>query len=173
MPAKKARNRLRKIIVFPPVLLLVLLILVYNPISVRLMTLGVAVANRVDPGMFYRLVSTESRFRSFAVSPEQAIGLAQVKESTAQYVHMSHKRGMLFIPWYNLRISARYIRYLQGRFNGNWSLVLAAYNWGEYNVERRMRGIDIDAEADYRERFSDIRETYTFISKIMPATKKA
>ncbi|MCB5246574.1 MAG: lytic transglycosylase domain-containing protein [Candidatus Cloacimonetes bacterium] len=173
MSTRKKNSRIRKLLYFPLVLLLVLLILVYNPVSVRLMTLSAAVVYGLDPGIFYRLVSTESRFRSFAVSPAKAIGLGQVRESTASYVHISHKRGMLYFPPYNLSISARYLNYLRGRFNDNWTLVLAAYNWGESNVERRMKGISIDPEADYRERFSDIRETYGYINKIMPPAKKA
>lgn len=172
-PAKKKSVTRRRILYLPLVLLLALLILIYNPVSVRLMTLGTAVAHGLDPGIFYRLVNTESRFRSFAVSPAKAIGLGQVRESTAKYVHMSHRRGMLYFPPYNLNISARYLKYLRERFDHNWTLVLAAYNWGESNVERRMNGIKIDPEADYRERFSDIRETYGYINKIMPPTKKA
>ncbi|MBW6513504.1 MAG: transglycosylase SLT domain-containing protein [Candidatus Syntrophosphaera sp.] len=173
MPARKSKGRARRIFYLPLILLLALLILVYNPVSVRLMTVGVAVWYGLDPGIFYRLINAESRFRSFAVSPSAAIGLGQVKESTAQYIHVKHRRGMLFVPFYNLRMSARYLRYLQKQFSDNWSLVLAAYNWGENNVARAMRGIEIDPEADYRERFSDVPETYHFINKILPAAKKA
>ena len=173
MSAAKKKSRIRRIIYVPLVLLLALLILVYNPVSVRIMTLTAAVVYRLDPGIFYRLVNTESRFRSFAVSPAQAIGLGQIKESTASYVQMSHKRGMLYFPPYNLSISARYLNYLRKRFNDNWTVVLAAYNWGECNVEKRMKGISIDPETDYRERFSDIRETYGYINKIMPPVNKA
>nr|HPH60844.1 lytic murein transglycosylase [Candidatus Syntrophosphaera sp.] len=66
MPSAKKKSRIRRIIYFPLVLLLVLLILVYNPVSVRLMTLSAAVVYGLDPGIFYRLINTESRFRSFA-----------------------------------------------------------------------------------------------------------
>ncbi len=173
MPKRKTKSRMRRLIRIPLILLLASLILVYNPISVRLMTVSVAIINGIDPGIFYRLVQTESRFRSFAVSPSSAIGLGQVKESTAQYIHVKHRRGMLFLPFYNLSISARYLSYLQERFAGNWSLVLAAYNWGENNVEKRMAGISIDPEADYRERFSDIPETYNYINNILEDSKKA
>lgn len=157
----------------PLVVLLILVILLYNPISVRVMTVGVAVCYGLDARIFYRLINTESRFRSFAVSPQAAIGLGQVKESTASYIHVKHKRGMLFVPLYNLRMSARYLRYLQDRFDHNWSLVLAAYNWGENNVARRVRGETIDPRADYRSRFADVPETFNYLNKILPAAKKA
>jgi len=173
VPPSKQKGRITKILRTFLILFLALLVLIYNPVSVRLMTVSTAVIYKLDPRIFYALVNTESRFRSFAVSPAQAIGLGQVKESTARYVHVKHRRGMLFFPPYNLIISARYINYLRGKFNNNWTLVLAAYNWGENNVAKRMRGIDIDPEADYRDRFSDIRETHAYINKIMPRTKKA
>lgn len=173
MPRRKVKGRVKRIIYIPLILLLAFLILVYNPVSVRLMTLSVAVWHGINPTIFYRLINAESRFRSFAVSPASAIGLGQIQESTAQYIHVKHRRGMLFVPFYNLSMSARYIRYLQKRFDHNWSLVLAAYNWGENNVERRMRGVAIDPKEDYRQRFSDIPETYHFINKILSPPKKA
>lgn len=173
MPLSSQRRRIGRIALYPPLFLLGLLILVYNPISVRLMTVGTAVVYKLDSQIFYRLIQAESRFRSCAVSPNSAIGLGQVKESTARYIHVKYRRGMLFVPFYNLKISARYLSYLREQFAGNWTLVLAAYNWGESNVALRMRGVRIDPAADYRERFSDVPETYHYINKILPPVKKA
>ena len=153
--------------------LLILLIVVYNPISVRLMTVGVAIYYGIDPVIFYRLIKTESSFRTFAISPAQAIGLGQILEPTAFYIQEKHKRGMLFVPFYNLKLSAKYLLYLGERYNSNWSLMLAAYNWGESNVSRRMRGIEIDPQTNYREKFRDVPETWNYIGKILPSGKKA
>jgi soluble lytic murein transglycosylase len=146
---------------------LVIIVLFYNPVSIRLMTLSVAVYYSLDPVKFYRLVSTESSFRSLAVSSKQAIGLGQIKEGTAGYVNERHKRGLLFLPTYNLKISALYLKYLLSRYKDNWSLALAAYNWGETNVDRRIKGISIQTDKNYIDLFSDIPETRLFISKIM------
>jgi len=173
MPPKKRGSRVRRLLISLLVLLLLALILLYNPVSIRIMTLGVAVWHGIDPVIFYRLIRVESNFRSFAVSSSAAIGLGQIKESTAHYIHVKHRRGMLFVPVYNLNLSARYIKYLQQRFEGNWSLVLAAYNWGETNVEKRMRGVRIDPEANYQSRFKDVPETYNYIARILPPKKKA
>jgi soluble lytic murein transglycosylase-like protein len=96
-----------------------------------------------------------------------------MRERTAEYINSEHKRGMLFVPVYNLNLSARYLSYLYQKFNGNWSLVLAAYNWGESNVLRRMKGIQIDPDEDYRDKFRDIPETWNYIAKILPPRKKA
>ena len=153
--------------------LLVFISLVYNPLSVRLMTIGVAISYRLNPLIFYRLIRTESAFRSLAVSRQNAIGLGQVRQSTAHYINEKHDPKMLYSPLYNLRMSARYIVYLRGRFHNNWSLVLAAYNWGETLVERRMAGETIKPDEDYRSRFRDVPETYDYIGKILGQRKKA
>ena len=170
MSTKKKKRGLLSLAI---IVLLMAVILTYNPVSVRLMTVGIAVYYKIDPGIFYRLIRTESNFRSFAVSRAQAIGLGQMQERTAGYIHKDHRRGMLFVPFYNLKLSALYLNYLKGRYQGNWSLVLAAYNWGETNVSRRLAGRQIEADKDYRELFRDIPETYNYIGKILSPRKKA
>jgi soluble lytic murein transglycosylase len=143
------------------------IVLVYNPVSLRLLTLGYAVYYDLNPVRFYRLVGAESSFRSLAVSEQHAIGLGQVREDTAFYVNTEHKRGLLFFPFYNLKISARYLQYLLGRYHNNWTLALAAYNWGETKVDKRLKGISIKPDEDYAYLFSDIPETHKYISKII------
>jgi soluble lytic murein transglycosylase-like protein len=147
--------------------ILAIIMLVYNPISLRLLTLGYAVYYELNPVRFYRLVGAESSFRSLAVSDQQAIGLGQVREDTAFYVNSEHKRGLLFLPFYNLKISAQYMRYLLRRYDNNWSIALAAYNWGETKVDKRLKVKTIKPEENYIYLFSDIPETREFIAKII------
>lgn len=168
MAKRSKRNLIRLLLAFA----FLGVILIYNPVSVRVMTVGVAVYYKIDPAIFYRLVRTESSFRSFAISPAQAIGLGQMRESTAHYIHKDHRRGLLFVPLYNLKLSAKYLNYLNRKYNGNWSLTLAAYNWGETKVNRRIGKMEINPNKDYRERFQDIPETYRYIGKILPNAKK-
>lgn len=169
----KSRSKARRWQVPLIILLLLAVVLIYNPVSIRVMTVGVAVYYGLDPGIFYRLIRTESGFRSFAISRARAIGLGQIREDTAFYIHKEHKRGLLFVPFYNLRLSAKYLKYLQKRYAQNWSLILAAYNWGETNVSKRISGQVIDPDKNYRELFRDIPETYRYIGKILPERKKA
>lgn len=161
------KSKLKRFVLQFILLILALIILLYNPISLRLMTLGYAIYYKLDPIKFYRMISAESSFRSFAVSHQQAIGLGQVQENTAFYMRTSHKRGLLFVPFYNLKISALYMKYLLGRYNGNWSLALAAYNWGETKVDKRIKGISINPQENYVYLFNDIPETRIFITKIL------
>lgn len=161
------KSKLKKTILKLILLFLIVIVLFYNPVSLRLMTLGYAIYYKLDPGKFYRLVRAESSFRSLAVSSKQAIGLGQIKEDTAGYVNQKHKRGLLFLPFYNLKISALYLQYLLSRYHNNWSLALAAYNWGETNVDKRIKGTVILPEKNYVTLFADIPETRQFITKIM------
>jgi soluble lytic murein transglycosylase-like protein len=161
------KSKIKKFILRLILIVLVVIILFYNPVSLRLMTLGFAIYYKLDPGKFYRLVGAESSFRSFAVSSQQAIGLGQIKEDTAGYVNRRHKRGLLFLPFYNLKISALYLQYLLNRYDNNWSLALAAYNWGETNVDKRIKDRPILPDKNYANLFSDIPETRMFISKII------
>lgn len=170
---KRKQSRSTNKIILVLLVLLILVILLYNPISIRVMTVGVAIWHGLDPVIFYRLIRTESSFRSFAVSDAQAIGLGQIRESTAFYIHKEHKRGLLFVPLYNLHLAAKYLKYLLKRYHGNWSLALAAYNWGETNVSSRMQRTRIDPQKDYRDRFRDIPETYHYIDKILNSKNKA
>lgn len=163
-----AKNKkVKKLILKLILLVLIIIVLFYNPVSLRLMTLGIAIYYGLDPVKFYRLVGTESSFRSFAVSSKQAIGLGQVKEETAGYINTSHKKGLLFLPFYNLKISALYLKYLLGRYHDNWSLALAAYNWGETKVDKRIKGTAILTQKNYVALFADIPETRQFITRIM------
>ena len=161
------KPKLRRYLLQFILLILVVIVLFYNPVSLRLMTLGYAIYYKLDPVKFYKLVGAESSFRSFAVSPRQAIGLGQVKEGTAGYINEKHKRGLLFLPFYNLKISALYLQYLLHRYNDNWSLALAAYNWGETNVDHRVKNKLIERDKNYIYLFSDIPETRKFITKII------
>jgi len=162
------KKKKHKILITLLAIVFILPVLVYNPLSVRVMTLGVAIYYGLDVPIFYRQIKAESGFRSFAVSGKSAIGLGQMMESTAFYIHQNHRRGLLFVPFYNLRLAAKYNLYLLKRFGGNYSLALAAYNWGETKVSKRIKGIKIDPAKDYRHLFTDIDETYAYIGRIIP-----
>ena len=149
--------------------LLVLIILLYNPLSARLMTIITARKHGLDRELFYRLISVESSFRSLAYSRSRAIGLGQVQRKTAEYIYPNYFPGILWFPPTNLHISAIYLKYLLNKYRGNVSLSLAAYNWGETNVDRKLRSenITIDSEENYRYLFRNVPETYVFIKNVL------
>lgn len=99
------------------------------------------------------LIYQESRFSMGAVSSRKAIGLMQIKESTARHYHVKD----IFNPENNIKAGTRHLRYLQNMFvrEGMDSAnvvkyTLAAYNAGEGRIQECMefcRGVG----ADYRD----------------------
>jgi|SRR5690554_780275 soluble lytic murein transglycosylase-like protein len=149
--------------------LMVVLILIYNPLSARLMTLVTASIHGIDNDLFYSMIAAESSFRTLAYSRNKAIGLGQVKVSTARYISKNYIHGSLWFPPTNLHISAQYFKYLLKKYRSNASLALAAYNWGESNVDRKLQQemIIIEPEVNYRYLFFRVPETNSFIKRVI------
>lgn len=86
----------------------------------------------VDPSLVAAVVETESRFHQAARSPVGAQGLMQLMPRTGRWLGAKN----LYDPEQNVDAGVRYIKYLQGRFDGDLKNTIAAYNAGEGNVHR-------------------------------------
>lgn len=93
---------------------------------------NVATEEGVDPALFHRLVQRESGFNPEAKSPAGALGLAQLMPATAKIegVDPSDEEQ-------NLRGGARQLKKHLTKF-GDVKKALAAYNFGEGNVEKGL-----------------------------------
>ena len=158
-----------KIIIFLEFIILFVVILLFNPLTGQGLTLFYANKYSLCKDLFYRQIKCESYFRSFVRSHKGAIGVGQIIFSTAVYIDPEVKKWELYLPWRNLDIAGRYMQYLLGRYSNNYSLALAAYNWGETNVNEKLRelNITIEPEENYIFLFQNIRETYSYIEKIL------
>ncbi len=99
----------------------------------------VALAERLDPELAFRLVKLESNFNPRATSRVGAVGLVQVMPSTAVQYDRSVTRETLYDPKTNLRIGFQYLRRLIGLYNGDVRLALLAYNLGEDLVDQARK----------------------------------
>src|SRR5919107_5784482 len=119
----------------------------------------------LDPALIAAVIYAESRFRDGQTSHAGAEGLMQITPATARMIARK-SGGTAFVvddlgtPQVNIAYGAWYLRYLMGRYAGNESFALAAYNGGEGNVdrwivaaERRNEALTIDAIP-----FSETRE---------------
>jgi soluble lytic murein transglycosylase-like protein len=101
----------------------------------------VAPEYKLAPQLVLAVMATESNFDPLAVSPKNAQGLMQLMPGTAS----RFKVRQIEDPVQNIRGGMAYLRWLLAYFEGDVSLVLAAYNAGERAVER-YRGVPPYAE---------------------------
>jgi len=105
--------------------------------------------NDIRPELVAAVVQAESRFKPTARSGAGAIGLMQLVPRTGRWMGARD----LTNPAQNIAAGAKYLKYLNERFDGNETKVIAAYNAGEGNV-KRFGGIP------------PFRETRSYVTKV-------
>jgi membrane-bound lytic murein transglycosylase D len=94
-------------------------------------------AQKVPPELVW-VAEVESSFDRRALSPAGAAGLFQLMPDTAKRFGLSlWPRDQRYQPEPSATASARYLKYLYGRFK-DWRLALAAYNAGEGTVQKLL-----------------------------------
>jgi soluble lytic murein transglycosylase-like protein len=88
--------------------------------------------NNVRPELVAAVVQAESRFKPTARSGAGAVGLMQLVPKTGRWMGARD----LTNPAQNIAAGTKYLKYLNERFDGNETKVIAAYNAGEGNVKR-------------------------------------
>lgn len=126
--------------------------------------------NNLRPELIAAVVQAESRFKPTARSGSGAIGLMQLVPRTGRWMGASD----LTNPAQNIAAGAKYLKYLNERFDGNETNVIAAYNAGEGNVKRfngvppfsetrsyvsRVRGYEQDFKNRVESRMADASTT--------------
>jgi len=103
----------------------------------------IALEERLDPELGFRVVDIESRFNRKAKSSAGALGLAQVMPNTATMFDPGLTDEDLFDAEVNLRIGFRFLRQLLDRYRGDLSLALLAYNRGPTRLKKLLEeGLD-------------------------------
>src|SRR5687767_4316010 len=105
--------------------------------------------NDLRPELVAAVVQAESRFKPNARSGVGAVGLMQLMPKTGKWMGARD----LTNPAQNIQAGTKYLKYLNERFDGNETKVIAAYNAGEGNV-RRFGGIP------------PFKETRTYVKKV-------
>ena len=104
----------------------------YQLISVNITPIIIREAKkyRIPPLLLKAIIQTESTYNTYAVGPTGALGLCQLKPSTARGMGVRDP----FNPEQNIAGGAKYLSYLYRKFGGNLNKAIAAYNVGPYGV---------------------------------------
>lgn len=111
--------------------------------------------NDLAPELVAAVVQTESAWRPTAKSGVGASGLMQLMPKTGKWMGAKN----LMNPAENVKAGTKYLKYLNERFDGDPTMVLAAYNAGEGNV-KRYGGVP------------PFRETKNYVVKVATAQKE-
>ena len=114
------------------------------PLAHREQIEAAADANGIEPAFAFAIIRQESAFTPDARSPAGALGLMQVLPRTARQVaermglRFSRSRELLNVAT-NLRLGMAYLGQMLRRFNEHPLLAAAAYNAGQYRVDKWIR----------------------------------
>lgn len=120
----------------------------------------------LEPTFVAAVVRTESRFNPEAQSSQGAYGLMQLLPRTAAFIsERSGIQGDYRDPQVNIRMGAWYLAYLKGRYSGDGTLMLAAYNSGEGRVDGWL------AEGRNLRQGIPFKETHEYVKNVLAAQK--
>ncbi|MCS4533712.1 LysM peptidoglycan-binding domain-containing protein [Neisseria montereyensis] len=126
------------------------------------------VKKRNMPAEIALLPFIESAFVTKAKSHVGASGLWQFMPATGR--HFGLERTSIYDGRHDIYAATdaalNYLEYLHGMF-GDWSLALAAYNWGEGNVSRAMKRARARGLAPVYENLKMPAETRNYVPKLL------
>ncbi|QQS55385.1 MAG: lytic transglycosylase domain-containing protein [Candidatus Competibacteraceae bacterium] len=115
----------------------------------------IAAKYRLDPALLHAVISAESSYNPWAVSPKGAMGLMQLMPGTAERFGVNNA----YDPVANMHGGARYLRWLLDHFNDT-RLAVAAYNAGEGAVQK------------YGNQIPPYKETQTYVDRVLSFYQK-
>ena len=113
----------------------------------------VAHRHRVDPLLIHAVIKQESGYRYAVRSHAGAVGLMQIMPATGASLGVATPD--LTVPESNVDAGARLLKKLYYKYNGNFQLVLAAYNAGEGAVQK------------YGNRIPPYAETQNYVKRVL------
>ena len=141
-----------------------------HPIKFQLEIIDISAKYDLDPTIIASVINVESSYDVDAVSSKNALGLMQIKLSTAQYMNdyygidtMLNEEDLLN-PLTNIEYGCMYIRYLLNKFD-NIETSLCAYNAGETRVRVWLRDNQYSKDGKTLN-YVPYQETNNYIKKI-------
>jgi len=139
-------------VLFMLILLVVAFIMGVNMrFPVRYLHIVEANAGDIDPAVILAVIMAESSFRPYAQSHAGAQGLMQLMPATAEWVaglmgKTDFDPETIWKPEVNIALGSFYLNWLMGRFGGDITLAIAAYNAGQGNVRSWLRDPNVSSD---------------------------
>ena len=122
----------------------------------------------VDSALIASIANVESGFRENAKSNKGAVGVMQLRPSTAKWMADKNKidydENRLGEGEYNIRIGALYLSYLLKQF-GDKTLAICAYNAGPGNVSAWLKNGDNSKDGKRLDKIP-FKETERYLNKV-------
>lgn len=150
-----------------------------HPIKYREIIESISEDYNLDSSLVASVINVESSYKNLTKSPKNAIGLMQIKLSTANYLNSLNNENNisendLYDPTTNILYGCRYLRYLIDKFDNTYT-ALASYNAGETRVRSWLNDKNYSTDnktlnyipfRETREYVEKIRKNINFYSKI-------
>lgn len=130
-----------------------------------------ALAFQIPPELVWSIMRAESQYKANVISPVGAKGLMQLMPQTGQKIasilgQKDFVEGQLFDPDVNIRLGAKYLSRLSGKFENSIPLVAAAYNAGPHRVESWLVSFGTLETDEYIEHIPFL-ETRDYVKKVV------
>ena len=124
----------------------------------------------VDPNLVAAVINTESKFVVDASSSKGAIGLMQIMPDTGKWIAekleiSNFNEEIIADPEINIRMGTWYLKKLSEDFNGDYILVLAAYNGGPGNVTKWLEDEKYSSDGENLHKIP-FKETKSYVQKV-------
>ncbi len=170
------------IVVIASIIILVFLALgimqmmkIFYPLEYKDLIEKYAKEYELDPLLITSIIWVESKYDNRAVSSKGAKGLMQIASITGTWAAEeleidNYNEDLLYNPKVNIRIGCWYLDKLRKEFDGNISLILAAYNGGSGNVNKWLNDLRYSDDG-YNLKKIPFRETELYLEKVNSSYK--
>ena len=122
----------------------------------------------IDSALLASVANVESGFKKDAISSKGAVGIMQIKPSTAKWVAQKYKKSYeeerLNDELYNIMLGGYYLSYLIDYFQ-DVNLGICAYNAGQGNVSGWLKNKEYSLDGKKLDKIP-FKETREYLSKV-------
>lgn len=132
----------------------------------------------LDPYLVLAIINTESKFDKHATSSQNAKGLMQITDATAEEMNEMTNTAdeitdeNIYDEEVNIELGCKYLASLINRYDGNYYVAVCAYNAGIGNVNNWIEEGIISKDLDTTDVTLPFSETTLYLKKVIDSYDK-